>query len=65
MYLAGHTLFIYFKTVNYFLALLKDAKFKKDTKKTWAELGEITIEGQTDAGQQAEKMIAQAVVELA
>jgi nitroreductase len=25
MYLAGHTLFIYFKTVNYFLALLKDA----------------------------------------
>ncbi len=34
-------------------------------KKTWAELGEITISGQTDAGQKAEKMIADTIVELA
>ncbi len=34
-------------------------------KKTWAELGEITIAGQTVAGQRAEKMIADTIVELA
>lgn len=34
-------------------------------KKTWAELGEITAEGQTDAGQKAEKMIADAIVAYA
>jgi hypothetical protein len=33
-------------------------------KKTWAELGEITPKGQTDAGQTAEKMIAERIVTL-
>ncbi len=38
----------------------------RDTfKETWEKIGKVTIEGQTDAGQQAEKMIAEAVVELA
>ncbi|MCP4696159.1 MAG: 5'-methylthioadenosine/S-adenosylhomocysteine nucleosidase [Gammaproteobacteria bacterium] len=38
-------------------------KGKQTFKKTWEELGEITIAGQTDAGQKAEKMIADVVVE--
>ncbi len=33
-------------------------------KPTWAELGKISSEGQTDAGQTAEKLIAQAIVDL-
>lgn len=33
-------------------------------KPTWAELGEISRKGQTDAGQEAEKLIAEAVVNL-
>jgi len=31
---------------------------------TWAQLGKISPEGQTDAGQKAEIMIATAVVDL-
>ncbi len=34
-------------------------------KKNWGELGEITIAGQTDAGQKTKKMIADTIVELA
>lgn len=33
-------------------------------KKTWKELGKISPEGQTDAGQEAERLIAQAIVDL-
>jgi hypothetical protein len=31
---------------------------------TWAELGRIDRQGQTEAGQEAEKMIAEAIVNL-
>ncbi len=34
-------------------------------KPTWAQLGRISCEGQTDAGQVAEKMVAKAVVQVA
>lgn len=34
-------------------------------KPTWAQLGRISCEGQTDAGQAAEKMVAKAVVQAA
>jgi len=34
-------------------------------KKTWTQLGKVGPEGQTEAGQEAEQMIAKAVVELA
>jgi len=37
----------------------------KTYKPTWAKLGRITREGQTDAGQMTEKLIAHAIVELA
>jgi len=37
----------------------------KPLRKTWRELGRITTEGQTDAGQEAEKFIAKSVLELA
>lgn len=33
-------------------------------KPTWAQIGKIDPKGQTDAGQQAEKMIAKAIVDL-
>jgi Caspase domain len=33
-------------------------------KKTWVELGRISPEGQTDAGQEAERLIAQAIIDL-
>jgi len=33
-------------------------------KKTWAELGRISPEGQTEAGQEAERLIAKAIVNL-
>jgi hypothetical protein len=33
-------------------------------KKTWAELGKVSSEGQTDTGQEAEQMIAKAIVDL-
>lgn len=33
-------------------------------KRTWSELGEITADGQTDAGQKTEKMIADTIVAL-
>jgi len=36
----------------------------KTYKPTWAELGKISREGQTEAGQKAEKTIAEAIVEL-
>jgi hypothetical protein len=32
-------------------------------KQTWAEMGKVGPEGQTDAGQTAERLIAEAVVE--
>jgi hypothetical protein len=32
---------------------------------TWAEIGEISPKGQTDAGQEAERLIAEAIVGLA
>jgi hypothetical protein len=37
---------------------------RRPLRPTWAELGRISKEGQTDAGQQAETMIANAVVEM-
>jgi len=37
----------------------------KTYKPTWAKLGKISREGQTEAGQQAEMLIAQAIVNLA
>lgn len=33
-------------------------------KRTWTELGKVDREGQTEAGQKAEKMIAEAIVDL-
>ena len=36
---------------------------QKPLRPTWAQLGKISSEGQTDAGQQAEKLIAKSVVE--
>jgi hypothetical protein len=36
----------------------------KISRPTWAELGRISREGQTEAGQQAERMIAKAIVDL-
>ena len=36
----------------------------KPLRPTWAELGRISREGQTEAGQEAEKMIATAIVKL-
>lgn len=36
----------------------------KPLRKTWGELGRVTTEGQTDAGQEAEKLIAKSVLEL-
>ncbi len=44
------------------LVLLTEAK--KPLHRTWAEMGKISREGQTDAGQTAELVIASAVVEL-
>lgn len=44
------------------LALLKSAN--KPLRDTWAKLGKITREGQTLAGQKAEQLIAQAIVDL-
>ncbi|MCB1858364.1 MAG: hypothetical protein KDI63_08830 [Gammaproteobacteria bacterium] len=37
---------------------------KKTYKKTWAELGKISPEGQTDAGSEAEKEISSAISKL-
>lgn len=38
---------------------------KETYKPTWAELGEVSCKGQTQAGQEAERMIADAVEKLA
>ncbi|MEO0248494.1 MAG: hypothetical protein ABIN58_02900 [candidate division WOR-3 bacterium] len=37
---------------------------RRPLRKTWAQLGRISSEGQTEAGQQAEKLIADAIVDL-
>ena len=39
-------------------------KCLKISRPTWAELGKISREGQTEAGQKAEKMIAKSIVDL-
>jgi len=42
-------------------ALLKAAR--RPLRPTWAEIGEISRKGQTDAGQEAERLIANAIVD--
>jgi len=37
---------------------------RRPLRPTWAELGEISPRGQTEAGQQAEKLIADAIVDM-
>ncbi|MDP6420784.1 MAG: hypothetical protein QF672_05595 [SAR202 cluster bacterium] len=36
----------------------------KPLRRTWAELGRVSREGQTEAGQEAERMTATAIVNL-